>query len=159
LEESGGFKGRAEVVALGMRAAVPDTALMSQQNLAVVREAIDAFTALDFERWKANASETIKLYPRAEEPGVKESYEGMDGVIAYLGNWYSGWDEYTAEPGELIDEGDYVIVDFREIGVAKSSGIRVEENFAHAFKVEDGKITEWRMFGPIEEALAAIGRG
>jgi ketosteroid isomerase-like protein len=130
---------------------------MSEQNVAVVREAIDAFTALDFDRWKATAHESIKLYPRPEEPGVRSCYEGMDGLIAYLGNWYSGWAEYTAEPVEWLDKGDYVVVDFREVGVAKDSGIRVEETFAHAFKVEGGKIAEWRMFGPIDEALAAIG--
>jgi hypothetical protein len=35
--------------------------------------------------------------------------------------------------------------------------LRVEENFAHALKVSDGKIVEWRMFGPVDEALEAIG--
>jgi ketosteroid isomerase-like protein len=131
-------------------------AQVSDENVAVVREAIAAFTALDFERWNSTAAEGIKLYPRAEEPGTKPVYEGMDGVMEYLGNWYSGWEEYSAKPGEFIDAGDYVVVDFREVGIAKGSGIRVEENFAHAFKVSEGKITEWRMFGPVDEAMNAV---
>jgi ketosteroid isomerase-like protein len=129
---------------------------VSEENVAVVREAVEAFTALDFERWKATAADEIKLYPRAEEPGVKPVYEGMDGILEYLGNWYSGWEEYQAEPVQFIDAGDYVVVDFREVGIAKGSGIRVEENFAHALKVSDGRISAWRMFGPIDEALSAI---
>jgi ketosteroid isomerase-like protein len=129
---------------------------MSAENVAVVREATEAFMALDLERWKAAAAEGIELYPRAEEPGVKPFYRGMDGIFEYLGNWYSGWEEYSAEPVEFIDAGDYVVVDFREVGIAKGSGIRVEENFAHVFKVENGQITEWRMFGPVDEALGAI---
>jgi ketosteroid isomerase-like protein len=129
---------------------------VSDENVAVVREATEAFTALDLERWKGTAADGVELYPRAEEPGVKPVYRGMEGLLEYLGNWYSGWDEYTAEPVEFIDAGEYVVVDFREVGIAKGSGIRVEENFAHAFKVEDGKITEWRMFGPVDEALGAI---
>ena len=35
--------------------------------------------------------------------------------------------------------------------------MRVEENFAHAFKLQDGKAVEWRMFGPLEEAFEALG--
>ena len=132
---------------------------MSEQNVELVRRAADAFVALDFEGWKAATSDEIRLYPRAEEPGVKECYEGMDGVLAYLGNWYSGWDEYSAEPVRFIDEGDYVIVDFLEVGIAKGSEIRIEENFAHAFKVKDGKIVEWRMFGPVDDAVAAVRAG
>jgi hypothetical protein len=43
------------------------------------------------------------------------------------------------------------------VGVAEQSGMRVEENFAHAFKVDDRKIVEWRMFGPVQEALEELG--
>jgi ketosteroid isomerase-like protein len=138
------------------KGAVADTGEVFDENVAVVREAIAAFSALDFERWNSTAAEGIMLYPRAEEPGTKLVYEGMDGVIEYLGIWYSGWEEYSAEPVEFLDAGDYVVVDFREVGIAKGSGIRVEENFAHAFKVSEGKITEWRMFGPIDEAMGAV---
>jgi ketosteroid isomerase-like protein len=83
--------------------------------------------------------------------------EENDGVLDYLVNWYAGWDEYTPEPVRFIDGGEYVIVDVREVGVAAQSGMRVEENFAHAFKVDDRKIVEWRMFGPVQEALEELG--
>ena len=58
--------------------------------------------------------------------------------VAYLVNWYSGWKEYTGEPTRFIDAGDWVVVEVNEIGVAES-GLRVEQRFAHAFKIEDGK--------------------
>jgi hypothetical protein len=35
--------------------------------------------------------------------------------------------------------------------------MRVEQRFAHAFKIENGKGVEWRMFGPVEEAFEALG--
>ena len=43
-----------------------------------------------------------------------------------------------------------------EVGIAES-GLRVEQRFAHAVKIADGKGVEWRMFGPVEEALEALG--
>jgi ketosteroid isomerase-like protein len=130
---------------------------MSEENVEVVRRGFEAFSQKDFEGWYAVTSRNVKRHPRREEPGVKDSYEGWDGVLDYLVNWYAGWDEYTAEPVRFIDGGEYVIVDVREVGVAEQSGMRVEENFAHAFKVDDRKIVEWRMFGPVEEALEELG--
>jgi ketosteroid isomerase-like protein len=129
---------------------------VSQENVEIIRRGSEAVERGDFEEWSAAFDDGVKLYPRTEEPGVEPFYEGMEGIGTYLDNWYSGWKEYTAEPVEFIDAGDYVVVDMREVGIAKDSGIRIEENFAHAFKLDNGKIVEWRMFGPVEEALAAV---
>jgi ketosteroid isomerase-like protein len=129
---------------------------MSQENVGLVRKAAKAFFENDFEEWFAFMDPGCKLYPRLEEPGVKECYEGWDEILAYLVNWYSGWKEYTGEPARFIDAGDWVVVEIDEVGIAEN-GLRIEQRFAHAFKVEDGKGVAWRMFGPVEEAFEALG--
>ena len=129
---------------------------MSQENVEIARKGVQAFLENDFEGWFALASPGYKLYPRPEEPGVKECYEGWDEVLDYLVNWYSGWKEYTGEPERFIDAGNWVVVEMNEVGIAES-GVRIEQRFAHAFKIEDGKGTERRMFGPVEEAFEALG--
>ena len=129
---------------------------MSRENVELVRKAFDLFLANDFEEWFKVQGPDYKLYPRPEEPGVKECYEGWDEIFAYLGNWYSAWKEYKGEPVRFIDAGDWVVVEINEVGIAEN-GLRVEQRFAHAFKVKDGKGVEWRMFGPVEEALKAVG--
>jgi hypothetical protein len=48
-------------------------------------------------------------------------------------------------------------MDAREAGVAERSGLLVEEHFAHAFKVADEKVVEWRMLGPVAQALDSLG--
>ena len=106
---------------------------MSQENIDLVRRSSLALAETDFETWFATIAPECKLYPRPEEPGVKPCYEGWDEMLEYL------------------------VVDVREVGIAAQSGLRVEERFAHAVRVRDGKIDEWRMFGPLEEALAAVG--
>jgi uncharacterized protein len=130
---------------------------MSQENVEIVRRGFQAFAENDFEGWFAAATPDLKVYPRPEEPGVKSCYEGWDELMDYLVNWYSGWDDYTVEAEQFIDAGEYVVVDVREVGIAEQSGVRVEENFAHVFKLRDGKIVEWRQFGPLREALEATG--
>jgi ketosteroid isomerase-like protein len=130
---------------------------MSEETVAIVRQGFKAFSENDFEGWFAISSTEIKLYPRREEPGVRTHYEGWEELLDYVANWYSGWEDYTVEPERFIDAGEWIVVDAREVGVAEQSGVRVEENFAHAFKLQDGKVVEWRMFGPVSEALQALG--
>ncbi len=129
---------------------------MSQENVEIARKGLQAFLENDFEGWFASTDPDCKLYPRPEEPGVKECYEGWDEILGYLVNWYSGWKEYTAEPERFIDAGDWIVVEMNEVGIAES-GLRVEQRFAHALKIEGGKGTEWRMFGPVEEAFETLG--
>jgi ketosteroid isomerase-like protein len=78
-------------------------------------------------------------------------------MFDYLVNWYAGWEDYSVEPTQFIEAGDYVVVDARETGIAEQSGIRVEQTFSHAFELRDGQIVEWRQFGPLQQALEAVG--
>jgi ketosteroid isomerase-like protein len=130
---------------------------MSEENVEVVRRGFEAFNKNDFEAWFGLASVEIKVYPRREEPGAKPCYTGWDEMLQWLTNWYSGWQDYGVEAEQLIDGGEWVIVDAKEVGIAEGSGVQVEQNFAHAFKLRDGKIVEWRQFGQVQEALEAVG--
>jgi hypothetical protein len=71
-----------------------------------------------------------------------------NAIHAFLESDFEGWFAVT-DPG-------WVVVELEEIGVAES-GLRVEQRFAHAIRIEDGKGVEWRMFGPVEEAFEALG--
>jgi ketosteroid isomerase-like protein len=130
---------------------------MSQENVEIIRRAFEAFRANDVDAWLATISPNVKVFPNPREPGAKTLYEGREGVLEYLSNWYGGWDEYMIEPTRFIEADDYVVVATRETGTAKQSGIRVEEEFSHVFRLQDGQTVEWRQFGPLPEALEAVG--
>jgi ketosteroid isomerase-like protein len=130
---------------------------MSQENVEIVRRAFEAFRANDFEALFAIVSPSIAVYPNPDEPGASSRHEGWEGMFDYLVNWYAGWEDYSVEPTQFIEAGDYVVVDARETGIAEQSGIRVEQTFSHAFELRDGQIVEWRQFGPLQQALEAVG--
>ena len=130
---------------------------MSQESVEIIRRAFEAFRADDFEDWFATMSPDIKAFPNPREPGAKAQYDGREGVLEYVRSWYAGWDEYTVEPTRFIEVDDYVIVAARETGTAKQSGVRVEEEFSHVFRLQDGQTVEWRQFGPLRKALGAVG--
>jgi ketosteroid isomerase-like protein len=78
---------------------------MSEENVDIVRRGFDAYSRGDGEAWLAGFSDKVKLYPRPEEPGVRDCYEGIAGLQEYLANWFSGWEQYTVEPEQYIDAG------------------------------------------------------
>ncbi len=130
---------------------------MSRENMELVRRSWEAFNRQDLDAWFADIDPDVCVYPRPDEPGVKQVYRGHDGLMAYLANWLSQWDRYEAEPLELIDAADRVLVVARERGRLEQQGIEVEQHFDHSFTISAGKIIEWRMYDSHAEALEDLG--
>ena len=127
----------------------------------MVRRGLEAFSQSDFEGFYALTSTEIKLYPRPEEPGVLPVYEGWDGLLEWMVNWYSHWDDYVGEAIDILDAGDQVLVVMHERGRMARGELEVEQDFSHSFKVRDGQVVEWRMYDSHEQALEAdraVGR-
>ncbi len=130
---------------------------MSQEDVEVVRRSFDAFRRGDFEAWFEFASEDLKVYPNPAEPDANERYEGRDGLLEYLAHWYSGWDDYAVEAERFAEAGGWVLLEAREVGTAEQTGMRIEQTYTHAFKVNALKILEWRQFSDKDDALRAVG--
>ena len=60
----------------------------------------------------------------------------LEGVFMRLG---SEWNEFAAVPDEFIDGGDTVVVLGKYNGSYKATGKSFQANFAHVWKVQDGK--------------------
>jgi ketosteroid isomerase-like protein len=99
----------------------------------------------------------VRMYPRSEEPGVRTVYEGWDGVMEYLVNWYSQWEDYVVEPVKFLDAGDQVLVVLRERGRMERQDIEIEQEFSHSFRLREGRILEWRHYDSHRQALEAVG--
>ena len=130
---------------------------MSQENVEIVRRGLDALNQRDFEGWFAITSSEIKLYPLQDEPGVLPVYQGRDGLMEWMANWYSEWDDYEGEPLEVLDAGDQVVVVMHETGRVTRVGLEVGQDFSHSFRLRDGLVVEWRMHETHRQALEAVG--
>jgi ketosteroid isomerase-like protein len=130
---------------------------MSREDVESLQAVFQAIADGDATAWLRAMDPEVRLYPRSEEPGVRAVYEGWDGVMEYLVNWYSDWEDYESEPVEFQDAGDQVLVVLRERGRMERSGIEVEEEFSHSFKLRDGRIVEWRHHNSRQDALDALG--
>jgi ketosteroid isomerase-like protein len=134
------------------------SASMASENAEVVRRTLLAFNRGDLQTALELVDPAIRVYPRPEEPGVKEVYAGHEGMFEYVGNWYGQWDDYAAEPVTFEDvPGDRVLVVMAERGHLKKTGITIDEQFSHSYTVKNGKLTEWRMYDSSEQAREALG--
>jgi ketosteroid isomerase-like protein len=131
---------------------------VSEENVAIIRRAFDAYTAGDIDTVLSLCDEQIVITQAPEVPGVPPEQHGHDGVIEAFGLWPEQWDDFQIEILRIVaDPGDHVVVATRQRGRGKDSGVEVVGDFTFAFAVRDGKIAEWRIFLHEDQAKAALG--
>jgi ketosteroid isomerase-like protein len=89
------------------------------------------------------------------DPGTWVGLPAMaDGWKAWLG----AWDDYVAETDEFRElDGERVLVFGRMGGRGKTSGLRVETQFANVFDLRDGAVRRLRLYSDRDRALADLG--
>jgi ketosteroid isomerase-like protein len=131
-----------------------DTArAMSQENVEIVRRAMEASTRRDNEA-------TFALYdPEVELLGPVDGavYRGLTGVRAFFGDWFTTWDELTYDAEEWIDAGDDVIAALHVRARGRQSGVPVERREWHVWTLRDSKLWRLRIYATKPEALEAVG--
>jgi uncharacterized protein len=130
---------------------------MSEENVALVRRAFDAYVAGDIDEVLRVCAEDIVVTQAPEVPGVPPQQRGHAGVLEAFGLWPEQWDDFRIEIERVAAHpGDHVVVVTRQSGRGKTSGVEVRGEFTFAFTVRDGKIVEWRIFVDESQALAGI---
>ena len=83
---------------------------------------------------------------------------GKDALRAFMQDWLDMFDDFRAEPVELIEAGeDKVIAVVRISGRAKLSGVETDLTYAELSTLRDGKIARGRQYWTRDEALEAAG--
>lgn len=108
-------------------------------NLNSVRGAYDAFARGDIPTVLGFLSPDIE-WTEAEGFPYGGTYVGpngvLEGVFMRLG---TEWEGFAAVPDEFIDGGDAVVVLGKYSGTYKATGKSFQANFAHVWKLREGK--------------------
>jgi uncharacterized protein len=132
---------------------------MSQENIELVRVGYDAWNRRDtdaFMAWFDDAIEVI-LPEQTLDPGP---HRGREAVRGFLTAWIESWEESTIEARRLVDAGDCVVAVVRLRSRGRGSGVQVDVENGHLWKIRDGKVVYARIYADPAEALAAVrGRG
>lgn len=130
---------------------------MSEENVATVRRAFDAYAEGDIDAILRLCAEDIVITQAQEVPWGSQHQHGHEGVIEAFGIWPEQWDDFEIEIERIVaDPDDHVVVATRQSGRGKQSGVDVEMDFTFLFTVRHGKIAEWRIFVQESQALAAL---
>jgi uncharacterized protein len=131
---------------------------VSQENVEIVRR---AFGALASGRVDAAAEfwhPDINWRAVEGAPDDVGEMRGIEAARAYVQDWYDTFDDFTAEPEELIAVGDdQVVAVIHNAGRAKRSGIPSELRYAAVYTLRDGRLVRVREYETRAEALKTVG--
>jgi ketosteroid isomerase-like protein len=129
---------------------------MSQQNVEIVRAALEAFEHGDLEGALEFAH--IDLVSTRVHPDGSV-FHGREGFRRLLAEWLEDFSEWSFRNEEYIDAGDRVIVKQRQWGRGAVSGAPVEADWWMAYTLADGKITRLDIYTNEVEAREATATG
>jgi ketosteroid isomerase-like protein len=116
-------------------------------NVEAVRSSYEAFNRDDLDTALAMMAEDIVWHQAQGLPhgGV---YHGLDAVREAVfdpieGQW---WEDFRADPDEVIGLGDDVVVLGRYTAKAKETGKPLDIPFAHVWRFRDGRAVRFHQF-------------
>ena len=133
---------------------------MSQANVTVVQSLYAAFARGDGPTALALMDPSIVWHEAESFPYAdRNPYVGpmaiAEGVFFRLA---TEWDQFQALPEEYHDAGDTVIVTGRYRAKAnKKTGVTLNAQFAHIWRLRDGKVTGFQQYTDTAQASRAAG--
>jgi ketosteroid isomerase-like protein len=131
---------------------------MSEENIKTVRDAFAAFNRGDLDAFLEYSTDDIDF--RAAEGALDDQgpLHGKDAVRTFMQDWLDLFDDFRAEPVEVIDAGeDKVIAVVRISGRAKLSGVETDLTYAELSTFRGRKVARNRQYWTRAEALEAAG--
>ena len=124
-----------------------------------VRSSYEAFARQDLDAALAMMDDDIVWHQAQGLPhgGV---YHGMASVRAAIFDplGESWWDDFRADPEEVIGMGDDVVVLGRYTAVGKKTGLPLDIPFAHVWRFRDGRAVRFHQFTDTRGWVEALGQ-
>jgi ketosteroid isomerase-like protein len=130
---------------------------MSEENVEVLRGAIDAFNRGEPEAWVAVLAPEFEYTASGAVVGIGGTYRGAEGFRRFLASFWDVFDQPNAEIRDVIEEGDQVLAAVTFRGRGKQSGITTNWDLWQLWTLRDGKAVRGQTFTSKEEALEAAG--
>jgi ketosteroid isomerase-like protein len=131
---------------------------MSQANVEIGREMVDAFDRRDLDALLALVRPDVEWDDTEGWPGIRGIYRGRAGVREWWDAALEVWDSVHAEVEE-ITEGSDGRVFLGALGTFRggASGVETEARAWYVLWLVNGKIARWKLFWARDDALTAAG--
>jgi ketosteroid isomerase-like protein len=127
---------------------------MSEENVEIVRQAVEAFNARDRDRLLGFMDPEIEFRSLFE----RKTYRGLAEMVQYREDLDATLEEFHSEDDRFLDAGeDRVVYLYRVVGRGTGSGVPVSRENAILWQLRDGKLLKGEVFLDQREALEAAG--
>lgn len=130
---------------------------MSQQNVEIVKQLMDAFNRRDIARLAGVTTSDFEWFPVFAARVEGDVYRGREGIETFLGEVDETWEEFRPLPEEYRDLGDCVLALGRLRTRGRVSGVPVDSPWGGLYDVRGGEVSRVRTFLDHGEALLAAG--
>ena len=129
---------------------------MSQENVEIVRRAVNAVNDRDIDGYLARCTADVQLTTPAVEVGG--AYDGPDGIRRFFTDIGDIGPDFKITIERLEPVGkDRVLALMRVTATGRTSGIPLETPTGNVYDLANGKIKRIRIFSDREQALEAAG--
>jgi ketosteroid isomerase-like protein len=129
---------------------------VSQENVEVATQAIDAFNGSDVDAFAALTTSDFEWSPSMVAI-EGETFLGREGIERYFGSLDTAWEKFHVHRGQFRDAEDLVVMLGRLEGRGKGSGVPVDSSLGMVFDFRGGTISRIRGYLDHAEALRAAG--
>ena len=131
---------------------------MSEENVSVVRRAVEEFNERGFEGIGDSelVTDDFEFHEPPEQPAPRIA-RGRDEARQLGVEFDAAWEGHRSEPQEIRAVGVDRVLLFTTEHFKGRDGIELEAPFAAVFTLRDGKIFRWQAFWDKQKALDAAG--
>jgi ketosteroid isomerase-like protein len=128
---------------------------MSQENVEVVRQAVEAYERGELEEMLTFVDPDGELHSAIVGGAEGSVYRGHDGFRRWHADFLETFEEVRNEWSEFRDLGDLVLVFGRVKAQGRGSGVQLDSSMTWVFTVRYGKVVKAEGFLNRAEALEA----
>src|SRR5436190_22814092 len=130
---------------------------MSQENVGLVREVIEAVARQDLSRLIELTDPEVEWHSFLAELGEEGHYHGHNGIRRYVSDLNDAWELLSTEVADTLAVGALVLAVGQLRYRGKGSGVETQSPAGYIIKFRRGKVVYMRAFREPEQALGAVG--
>ena len=128
---------------------------MSQENIDVARQALDAYSRRDVAALRALHHPDLEFDWSASRGSLAGVYRGIDEAFRFYAEYYEAFETTVVVPDRFIDTGAFVVVP--NVAYQRGrEGIEVSARSTLVYTVHDRQVTRVCLYQELDEALKAV---
>jgi ketosteroid isomerase-like protein len=125
----------------------------ADKNVAMVRAWLQAWGRGEADVVMAGMDPAIEIHS-SREVGNEGTFRGHAGYRTWESRWMEAWEEFANEVLRVEAVGQRcVIVDVRQRGTGRGSGVEVDREISMLCEISDGRMCRFHLYATHERAL------